>query len=37
LLKKYYPIENREVQLWIESFSSAVRKHYPELNEELPK
>lgn len=37
LLKKYYPIENREVQLWIEAFSSAVRKHYPELNEELPK
>ena len=37
LLKKYYPIENREVQLWIEAFSSAVRKYYPELNEELPK
>lgn len=37
LLKKYYPIENREVQLWIEAFSAAVRKNYPELNEELPK
>lgn len=37
ILKKYYPVENADVQKWIEAFSASARKAYPELNGELPK
>lgn len=35
-LKKNYNWESSEVKRWIESFSQAVRKMYPEINKELP-